>query len=109
MAVLTSQRFSTVGLAPTLTAAAAGGDSFTNDGNTYLIVKNASGASITVTVNSQALCNFGFDHDMVVTVNAGATQQIGPFTTSRYNDASGQVHWTYSAVTSVTVGALTLG
>lgn len=106
MAVLTVQRTALTGLAPVFSGAAVGGDSFVNSGRAYLHVKNGSAAAITVTVNSQTACNYGFDHDAVVNVAAGAETIIGPFAQSRFSDASGLVQVTYSAVTTVTVAVV---
>jgi hypothetical protein len=103
MAVLTVQRTSMAGLAVALVAASAGGDTFPNDGHTKLIINNASGAPITVTVNSRQACDQGFDHDEVNTVAAGAREEMGPFDPRRFG---GTVSVTYSAAASVTVGAV---
>lgn len=108
MAVLNVQNFSSVGVAPAFAAATSGGDNFPGNGTCYLFVKNASASSMTATVNSIAPCSYGFDHDLVTTVGAGATVQIGPFPASRYNDANGNVNITYSAVTSVTVAVVSM-
>lgn len=108
MANLTVAKFSVVGVGPTFVAAAAGGDTFYNNGQTYLVVKNSSGASINVTVDSKKQCSHGFDHDLVTAVAAGATKQIGPFPTDRYNDDNGYASVSYSAVTTVTVVPLDL-
>lgn len=91
------------GAAVVYVAAAGGGDSFANDGNTEFRVKNGSGSSINVTVNSQTPCSQGFDHDIIVAVGAGAEKVIGPFEKGRFNDVNGRVNVTYSAVTTVTV------
>lgn len=106
MALLNVQKASLTGLAPTFTAAAAGGDAFVNDGRTLLYVKNGGASEITVTVNSQQPCNYGFDHDLQVAIPASGERIIGPFRQDRFNDANGQVVVTYTAVTSVTVAAI---
>lgn len=106
MAVISVQAFSVAGLTPNFVAASAGGDTFDNAGANYLFVKNQSASSITVTVDSVQQCSHGFDHDQVVTVTAGQTKQIGLFPTTRYNNASGQVAVSYSAVASVTVAVV---
>lgn len=109
MAEITIQKFSTVGVGPSYTAAAAGGDNFVNNGSTYYIVKNSSASPVTVTFNSVEPCSYGFDHDQIETVAAGATKQIGPFNPKRFNDnTTGKVSVTYSAVATVTVAALDL-
>ncbi len=94
------------GLTPTLQAAAAGGDAFLNDGKTMFRVKNGSGAPITVTFTSQQQCNQGSTHSPANSVAAGGDELFGPFSQSRFNDASGLVQVTYSGVTTLTVAAL---
>lgn len=107
MATLSVQDVNTAGATPSFAAATSGGDQFSNDGKTMLEVKNA-GSSITVTIASQQACNQGSTHNTTVTVASGGDKMIGPFDPSRYNDANGYVQVTYSAVTSVTVGAFQL-
>jgi hypothetical protein len=107
MADLTIQKIDQTGIAPSFVAADAGGDTFSNDGRTFLHVKNGGGSAITVTIDSVAPCNYGFDHDLQVTVNAGAEQIIGPFEPKRFN-TDGKVSVSYSDVTSVTVAAFRL-
>lgn len=106
MADLALQKLTRAGTAPTFAAASAGGDRFPRTPKSYLHVKNGSGASITVTLNSIKACDQGFDHDEVVTVPAGADRLIGGFDTDRFADAAGYVNVTYSAVTTVTVAAI---
>lgn len=108
MATLTVQQLSLSGLNPSFAAAAAGGDEFVNSGKIYLHVKNSGAGSITVTVNSQAACSQGFDHDTAVSVPSGGERLIGPFAKSRFDDANGKVQIAYSGVTSVTVAAIEL-
>jgi len=95
------------GAAITYQAANAGGDYIVNTtGRVILHVKNGGASAINVTVNSQKLCDQGYDHDLVVSVPAGGDRMIGPLTTTRYNDADGRVQITYSGVTGVTVAAI---
>ena len=108
MAELGLQEITLSGLSLALQAASAGGDTFKNDGNTFLVVDNADAADITVTITAQRTCNLGFLHDQEVTVPAGSRLFLGPFNTKRFNDDSDQVHVSYSAVTNVTVGAVQL-
>lgn len=106
MAQLTVQKSVPAGLNPTYDAAAAGGDTFLNDGMTVLHVKNGGGSSINVTINSVTACDQGFDHDIVVAVPNGGERLIGPLPTGRFNDTGGLASVSYSAVTSVTVAAI---
>jgi len=105
---LTVQEITRAGVAITAAAANAEGNFFTNSGNIALRVINGGTSSITVTITAQAACDQGTKHDLVVTVASGATKEIGPFPMRHYNDASGYVKVTYSAVTDVTVAAVKL-
>ena len=111
MAELSVQTMTIDGIVPSYGAAASGGDTFANDGKTFLHVKNGGGSSINVTLSSQvtnppagtAATN------KVIAVAAGAEKMIGPLPANGWNDANGQVHVNYSAVTSVTLAAVKLG
>lgn len=103
------QQIGLAGLAATYTApTATDGDNFANNGKSVVHVKNASGGSINVTINSVRTCNYGFDHDLVVAVAAGAEKFIGPFPKDRFDNDSGQVNVICSAVTDVTMAVLTM-
>jgi hypothetical protein len=101
----TTQITPVTGVVQTLAAAAAGGDKFQPGDHTFLVVANGSGGSITVTIDSQVVSNFGVDTDGGGPVAGGATRLFGPFPSGRWAAASdGLVAVTYSAVTSLTVG-----
>lgn len=106
MTVLTVQDVTAAGIIPSYAAASTGGDTFANNGRVMLHVKNGGASSITVTIVSAKTCNFGFQHDLTVTIDAGSEKMIGPFAPERFNNDSGLVAVNYSAVTSVTVAAL---
>lgn len=106
MAVLSVQEITTDGLNPLLVAADPAGDEFPNDGKTFFRVDNGSAAGITVTFNSQKPCNYGFDHDVQVSVPAGESMLVGPFEPNRFNNSNGRVEVSYSDATSVTVAAI---
>lgn len=96
----------------TTTAADAGGDVFPNGGSdVYLYVENGGGGSITVTVTAQktSTTKDGFGPvtkaDGGGSVGAGAFDIFGPYPSTAFNNASGQVAVTYSGVTSVVVAA----
>lgn len=104
---LVPQQLSADGLNPTFTAADVTGNTFTNDGGVFLVVKNGGAAPITVTIDSIKLCDQGVDHDKVVSVTNAQERWIGRFDPSRFNaPATGKVTVTYSGVTSVTVAAI---
>lgn len=109
MAVLTTTVPTPAGVAPTYNTAAGGGDRAACGPKNYLHVKNASGGSLTVTVDSVVPCNYGSDHDLVVAVPAGAERVIGPLIPERYASISdGLAAVTYSGVTSLTVAVVVL-
>lgn len=109
MATLTVTTATSSGiLKPALVTAAVGGDQFSNNGRTYLEITNGGASPITVTVASQRACDQGTAHNVTNSVTNATTEIMGPFDPGRFNDASGMVQVTYSAVTSVTVGAFAL-
>lgn len=109
MAAITVTEIPKTGVAPpSLSAANAGGDTFVNDGKTFLHVANGSGGALTVTVDAQRLCDQGFDHDAIVSVPAGTERYIGPFPKNIFNTTGGVCDVSYSGVTSLTIGALKL-
>ena len=105
MADLTVQDITHTGLDPTYVAAAAGGDTFDNDGHTFFHAFNGSGGDITVTIDSPVDCNQGFAHDVAVVVTAGTDRMIGRFPVGRFHSSCSV---TYSGVTSLTVAAIRL-
>lgn len=111
MAVLTPTNLSSSGVAATLASAGGSGDSFTNDGQTFLMVANANGSAIDVTIAAQTTSAVkpGFEDvtysNKTVNIANGATKIIGPFATGTYNDTNGRVQVTYSASSGVTVAA----
>jgi hypothetical protein len=110
MAILTPQRISLTGAEITFAAAAGGGDSFPNSGNTVVLLKNASGAPITVTADCPNPDNFGVSGaalDGTVSVPAAAVAYAwGPFPAHRFNDSNGRVQLTYSGVTTFSVAVI---
>lgn len=108
MAVLTVQEIDRSGLQPSFVAAAGGGDSFPNDGRTYLETINGSGGAVTVTAAIQKQTDAVTPAGKATSVAAGQREKFGPFPPEVYNDANGRVQITYSGVTSVTVGVFRL-
>lgn len=109
MALLSTQTVDVDGQVITLAAAAGGGDTFNPGNGVSLRVKNGDASAKTVTVESHVPCNQGGTHNLVVVVAAGDTVDIGPLPASRFGDAAGVGHITYSAVTSVTIAAVRTG
>lgn len=108
MAVINAQKVTLTGLAPTFTAAAAGGDTLPPLGRGIFIVKNGGAAAITVTIATPGNTQFGIAQpDITVSVPAGGERHIGPLLTSLTDPTSERINVTYSAVTSVTVAVVT--
>lgn len=111
MAVLTvsSAKRATNGLDLAGVAAAGGGDTFVNTGQEVLVIKNGSGAPITLTVATPVTVDGLAVTDLTATIGAGETRMVGPFPPGIYNDtgvAGGSVSLTYSGVTTLTVAVV---
>lgn len=106
MATLTYQQAKASGTAVNLVAAEAGGDKVVPGG--ALMVRNASAGSINVTLDVPGNTKYGLPNpDVVVAVAAGATTLIGPLP-GDLAGTDGLVAFTYSAVATVTVAAVTI-
>lgn len=106
MAVLSAQQITRTGLGPSLVAASAGGDEFQAFPTTVLLVRNGSGAPITVTAVTPGTSQGLAVEDVAVSVPAGADRFIGGLADDVFKNAQGRVGITYSATTSVTVAVL---
>ncbi len=101
MALLTLATPTQAGTAYAMTAAASGGDTFANSGREFVLVRNDHATDPrTVTFDAPGTCDFELaahaNHDLAVVVVAQTQEMIGPFSLTRFNDASGLVHVTYS-------------
>lgn len=106
MANLTPQGISNLGTAITFVAASAGGDRVPVGTDVYLIVKNGSGSSINVTLDTTGVAfNTVAIPDTVVAVAAG-TQKIIPISEHYRASSDARAAIAYSAVTTVEVAAL---
>jgi hypothetical protein len=84
----------------------AGEDTFINNGRQKLLVKNDDTADITVIIQAQKECEFGFLHDLEVTVPAGTTTVIDNIYVKHFNDENEKVHINYSATTFISVAVI---
>lgn len=111
MALLAPQSIARTGTVVTFTAATTGpGDTFVANTRGILVIKNASGASITATIVIPGNSEYGqANPDIPVTVAAAAEVQVGPFPANAADPVTGLITVTYSAVTSVTVAYMSLG
>jgi hypothetical protein len=107
MATLTAQNARIVaGKAITFSAAAAGGDRAPVGDGLYLLVKNGSGSTITVTLDSIGSVFNGLAvPDTAITV-AAAEERLVPLLRNYQSDTDGLAGVAYSAVTTVTVAVL---
>lgn len=88
-------------------AAAAGGDSFPNPSRVAFWVKNTAGAPRTVTFAAQRACEYGFTHDLAVTVADGFEGiLVKSFDAGRFNDSNNRVQVTYSSEAGLDVAAV---
>ncbi len=87
--------------------AAAGGDQFLNDGRTVLYFKNTNATTRTITIATAGTIGGLAIADVTVAVAENEVRLVGPFEPRIYNDASGYVQLTYTAVaTLLTVAAI---
>lgn len=108
---LAAQQVTDSGLNATYSAANVDGHSIPGDGDGILHVKNGSGSSINVTIQTPGNVGGNAVADRVVAVPAGGERFIGPFDATAYNRAigdtdGGKVYVDFSAVTTVTVALL---
>ncbi len=103
MATLTVVQIPKTGIELILTAAAGGGDAFANDGQTILILNNASGGDIVATFVTQNTVDGLAVADRTVTITAGDLECVGDLNPNVYNDTSGLCQVTYDGVSSLTV------
>ena len=110
MAALTVSAIVITGLdsSALFTAAAGGGDTFTNTGREFIYIKNGDASPINVTFTTPATYKNIALEDPVVAVGATDEMIIGPFAVGAFNNSSGLVDVAYSAVTSVTVAVFQL-
>lgn len=111
MAALAATQITQAGVSGALAAASAGGDTCPIGDDVFLRFNNASGGSLTVTIddpNSPAPPGAtAFNPDDAIVVGAGLSVIVGPIN-NRFAQSSGLANITYSGVTSLTVGAFRL-
>lgn len=110
--LLTVQPLSPAGMWPTLTAAAAAGHMFDNvePRPTFLLVRNAHTAPVTVTIPSTFTRDGLLLASRVVTVPNGTDRFIGPVPGDNHNQLAGadtgRTYVDYSVVTAISVAVL---
>lgn len=96
-ATLTATDLTTAGVLAQPVAVAAGGDTVPNDGNSFLLVVNSSGANAyTLTIATPGTTHGEPIADRAVTIAVSSTYLIGPFPTDIYSDSGGYVSLSYT-------------
>jgi hypothetical protein len=112
MATLAYQTATPKGVNIAFTAASAGGDALKWNDRGGLLVTNASGASITVTIATPGLNKYGNQiSDITGAVAAGSTRLFAPLPKDLADPTvapGNQVQVTYTATASVSVAAIQL-
>lgn len=106
MAALSTQEVVAAGTTLSFAACAGGGDTFINDGNTFLYVKNGSGGALTVTIAAPATPHGMTITAQAVSVGAGSEKCIKPYPQQFTQPAAATTNITYSGVTSLTIAAV---
>lgn len=103
MAALSTQDVVATGLAASYSAVAGGGDTFTNDGNVMLHVKNAGASPCTVTIACSGTYKGAAITNQAVAVANGAEKFIKPYAPDITGNTAAL---SYSYTTSVTIAVL---
>lgn len=67
------------------------GDTFVNNGDCYLHVKNGGTSSATISIEAKKACSHGYFHNLSITVPAGEDRLIGTFPVDRFNNSDRKV------------------
>ena len=76
---LTVQSMTSAGVEVTFGNANADGNYFTNDGRTFIWIKNGDEDDHNIIIDSPTNCNYGFAHDVTVEVTAEYVTFTRPF------------------------------
>jgi hypothetical protein len=109
---LTVQTVAVGGLVLVDEAANVDGEMFINTGKEMVLVRNAAGAPINVTLVTGKTVDGLAIADRVVAVANGTTKLIGPLSPDLYNQPSGadagKVHVDFSSITTIFVAVIRL-
>lgn len=107
MATVSAAGITRDGTAVTYATASGGGDKVKPGDGVFLLVKNGSGSSLTVTISGVGQTSYGVDNpDKTFTVAAGADKAIPLLTAYGDPDDSGLASIGWSTTTTVTFAAL---
>jgi hypothetical protein len=108
MATLTPNSIVATGLTvPAFSSPGSGGDTFANDGRTFLEARTAGTASTVTITTPNSIGGLGIA-DQTVVLAATATAMIGPFPPALYNDSAGNVGLSYNGTAGLTLGVFRL-
>ena len=85
----------------------AGGDSFVNDGKTFILLYLPTGSALTVTATCVRANNQGVTENLVCSVPVSDTL-FGLFSAGEFNDANDMVNLTYSSVTNLKIAVFSM-
>ena len=94
---LTPVKITLDGITPAPVTVDDSGNWFTNTGRCFIHLLGGTAGGKKATINSQALCNFGVDHDVENSPASGVIKLIGPFPRARFDDAENKVQITFEA------------
>ncbi|MCP4566484.1 MAG: hypothetical protein GY841_02755 [FCB group bacterium] len=97
------------GLNPTMTAAAASGDTFSNFGRKFFILFESTAGEVVVTIKTEKVFDGDLElEDQEFTVPALGRRLAGPFSRSPYNNDNSNINVTYDDATGLNICALDL-
>tara|TARA_R110000744_G_scaffold278817_2_gene391035 strand:+ start:34 stop:390 length:357 start_codon:yes stop_codon:yes gene_type:complete len=115
MAIISSQSITESGIdSPTRTVATLEGDTWENSGSEFIEIQNNGEASVVVTFTPEVVAftspQYGLSQKAArtLTVAAGISSVIGPFSVAAYNNDTGYASITYSSITDITVAIFTV-
>ena len=108
MALLATMQPGLAGATLSYSLADVAGDTFFNDGETLLLIRNLSGGSINVTITPSIgpIAGVSFAAKVYVLASGAVPSAFGPFPVEQF---SALVSVTYSAVTSVGMRPVRIG
>lgn len=106
MATITAQTPARSANPITFSNAEAGGDKFLNTGREYLIIRNAGGSPVNVTVTTPVTTDGLAVSDRVIAIGAGATHFLGPWPKGVYNDGDNFVNLAWETHTDMSLAVI---
>lgn len=108
---LSPQTLADTGIIPAYTGSLATTNTYKvrNDGRTFLHVKKSGAGDCNVTIQTPKTVNgLAVAEQIVAVVATTGDKMIGPFPPSVYNDGLGDVNFTLSEITGLTVAVVSL-